>query len=55
MGIVPEPPKPPDVLGQHSDGSTVLHPAMSVISKGEAIESKDKRMEEPFSSVRDAR
>jgi hypothetical protein len=35
IGIVPPPPKPPDVLTQHSLGSTVLHPSTSLpIRKG---------------------
>src|SRR5262245_6437436 len=37
IGIGPSPPKPPDVLGQHSSGSTVVHPITSITTR-EAIE-----------------
>jgi hypothetical protein len=43
IGIVPLPPKPPDVLGQHWSASTVLHPIMSIARIG-GIVKKNERM-----------
>jgi hypothetical protein len=43
IGMSPPPPKPPDVLTQHSSGSTVLHPATST-TRTEAIETNSVRM-----------
>jgi hypothetical protein len=44
IGIVPAPPKPPDVLGQHSLGSTVLHPIAGTGTRRAMIEATTQRM-----------
>ena len=56
IGIVPEPPKPPDVLTQHSSGLTVLHPITSSTStrRRGVSEPENERMDEPFGSVIEA-
>src|SRR5262245_38510877 len=43
IGIAP-PPKPPDVLGQHSSASTQVHPSTSLPRRRAAIEPNNRRI-----------